>query len=264
MKLNKDIIQSVRVAASKAGGYLTTELYNKNRGSLPAWESLKGKLDNISFSDFLKQCDVLEKDEFLRNENRIKAISNLKLLGLEYGEISKSLYDNQKPKLSPSSDYISKYYGWDEIAKSANVKLANSRYLSLEDAVKELKQTIKDLGYIPTNAEYRDLNLKPSDKSLKSLDVTWSTAMRKAGYKPYGRVVSIKDKICVEHNCFSQFTPANEDEIYCERCYKLFRQRAINSLGDLDYITIKDFCKKLIYTSTNQKNLLNIFEGKLK
>jgi hypothetical protein len=264
MNLDKDTIDGIREAAAKAGGYLTTELYNKNRGNLPAWETLKVKLDNISFSDLLKKCDILDKEEFSRKENRIKAISNFKLLGLEYGEISKALYDSQEPKLKPSSDYIGKNYGWDDIARSANVKLANSRYLSQDDAIKHLKQTIKELGYIPTNTEYRDLNLKPSDKSLKSLDVTWSVAMRKAGFRPYGQVVLVKDKVCAEHNCFRQFTPTDQEEIYCESCYKLLRQRAINSLGDLDYITIKDICKKLIYTSTSQKGLLNIFEGKVK
>ncbi|QWU14344.1 hypothetical protein SAMN04487895_101646 [Paenibacillus sophorae] len=262
MKLDKVVIKKIQYAANQAGGYLTTMLYDKHRGDLPSWEILKKNL-NIEFSELLNLCEIDNKDEFLKKENRIKAISNFKIINLERGEVSKTLYDNYKPSLTPSSDYISKHYGWDEIAKVANVKLANSKYLSVDDAVRELKNTIKQLGYIPTSDEYKQNKLKPSRDALSTLGVSWTEAMKKAGYRPYGTSVSVKDKVCAEHNCFRQFTPNDESEIYCDQCFKIYRQKIVDNIRNMDRHTLIDISQKIIYTSLNQKNLLTIFKGKI-
>jgi hypothetical protein len=262
MRINNKFIDEIQNISKISGGFLTIESFNKNRGSMPAWETLKKQLDGIDFNKFLEKCNVLNKEEYTKKINRTKAISNFKLLSLEHGVVSKSLYDSKK--LSPSSEYISKHYGWSEIAKASNVKLANSQYLSIEDLVKDLKETIKALGYIPTSSEYKQIGAKPSQDSINTFGVSWGEAMRKAGYKPYGKVVEVKDKICVEHNCYRQFTPQNPSEVYCDGCFKAIRQRVINDLDSYDKYTLKEICKKLIYVSTSQKGFLNVFDGKVK
>lgn len=259
MKLDQELIKKIQNIANASGGYLTIDLYNLNRKDLPSWKTLKVRLDGIEFSELLKKCEVLTQEEFLKKENRIKAISNMKLLGLEFGEITKTLYDSQK--LEPNSSYITKNYGWEELAKAANVHLKG--YLSEEELVKQLKETIKQLGYVPRNDEYRTLNLKPTRSAIEAMSLSWTAAMRKAGYKPYGQTVKIKDKICVEHNCYRQFTPSNEGEVYCESCYKLIRQRLVTGLKTYDKYALENICQKLIYTSTSQKNLLSIFNGNI-
>jgi hypothetical protein len=261
MKLDQELIYKIQNIAKVSGGYLTIDLYNLNRKDLPSWKTLKARLDGIEFNDLLKKCDSLTQEEFLKKNHRIKAISNMKLLGLEFGEISKTLYDSQK--LVPNSSYITKNYGWEDIAKVANVRLTNG-FLSEDELVKQLKETIKELGYVPTNDEYRTLNLKPTRSSLETMKLSWTVAMRKAGYKPYGQAVKVKDKICTEHNCYRQFSPNDESEIYCESCYKLIRQKLVRQLKTYDKNALESICQKLIYTSSSQKNILNIFNGNIK
>ncbi|MEK4006422.1 hypothetical protein [Paenibacillus sp. FSL H3-0333] len=258
--MDLELIKKIQNIANNSGGYLTIDLFNENRGDLPTWKTLKAKLRGIGFEEVLKNCDVLTQEEFGIKENRIKAISNMKLVNLEFGELTKTLYDSQK--LVPNSSYITKNYGWEDLAKASNVRLANT-YLTEEELIKQLKESIKDLGYIPTNDEYRGLNIKPTRSSIESMSLSWTQAMRKAGYKPYGQAVKIKDKICAEHNCYRQFTPHDESEIYCDSCYKALRQRIINQLKNIDKNSLENICQRLILTSSNQKSILNIFNGRI-
>ncbi|ASA22694.1 hypothetical protein [Paenibacillus donghaensis] len=253
MTIDKELVKRVKEVSSKVGGYLTTELYDKNRGDIPAWKTLKNKL-NITFPEFLKLCGVLNKEEYLINVNKIKAVSNLKILALEYGEVSKVLYESSTPSLLPSYDYICKHYGWSEIVCVADVKMANAQYATNDNAILELKQTIKKLGYIPTSKEYDIMNLKPSQKVLRGMGLSWVDSMRKAGYRPYGKAVAVKDKICVEKNCFRQFTPEEGTDIFCLSCFKAARQKIIND----NKITDKDVLAD-IYTSTSQNYILKYF-----
>ncbi|MNC60564.1 hypothetical protein D3C75_1104510 [compost metagenome] len=87
--------------------------------------------------------------------------------------------------------------------------------------------------------------------------------MRKAGYRPYGTSVVVKDRVCIEHNCFRQFTPTDESEVYCDQCFKAARQRIVEELKCMDKSTLIEISQKLLYAATSQKALLIIFKGKL-
>ncbi|OMD66775.1 hypothetical protein [Paenibacillus odorifer] len=259
MILDKEFIEDIKNVSMKAGGYLTTSLYDKNRGSLPAWETIKKKFNNIEFSELLIKCGVFSKEEFLKKTNRIKAISNFRIINLENGYVSKVLYDSFK--FSPSSEYISKHYGWTEIAKEAEVKLANSQYLSIDDMISELKVNIKKLKYIPTSSEYDSLGIKPSQKSFTAKGLQWSQAMRKAGYKPYGKSVTIKDKVCSNDSCYRQFTPTDDKEILCEPCYKELRAKLVKELDGMSSQKLKEVSTRLIFAGNSQTTVLDIFKS---
>lgn len=255
MKLDSVLIKQIQRTSKLAGGYLTVDLYDKNRGDLPAWETLKKRLDHIEFSELLKYAKVLSKDEYNFNKNRIKAISNFKILNLEFGYVSIALYDEQK--LEPSSDYISKKYGWLKIAEEANVKLSNNQYTSINDMILELRNNIKKLGYIPTLNEYEKLLIKPSRKSFATNDIQWSDAMAKAGYRTYGKPVKIKDRVCANEDCYKQFTPSNSEEIYCSNCFKDMRAKLIREVEKLTIDELRNVTTKLIYSSTAQKVIMD-------
>ncbi|MNH75610.1 hypothetical protein D3C73_278540 [compost metagenome] len=255
---NRTFIISVQEAANRAGGYLTAELYNKNRAEgMPSWDTLKQRL-GISFDDFLNKCEVKNKSEFLLEANKIKAISNFKILNLEFGEVSKVIYDSEK--LLPSSEYITKHFGWKETAEAAGVKLANSQYQSEKELLNELKSSIKKLGYIPTSSEYKSLRLKPTADVMRNHNIEWSLAMKKIGFKPYGKTVKIKDKVCFEDHCYRQFTPSTGNELYCDECFKQMRSRIIKNLDNMSAVRLKQVCEKLIYNGNSQSQLLNIFK----
>jgi hypothetical protein len=255
MKLDSEFIKQIQSISKTAGGYLTVELYDKNRGSLPSWDTLKKKLNNIEFVELLKITKVMSKDEYNFNKNRIKAISNFKIINLEYGFVSTAIYDELK--LEPTSDYISKKYGWSKIAEEANVKLANNQYTSIDEMILELKNNIKKLGYIPTLKEYEKLLIKPSRKSFASQEIQWSDAMSKAGYRTYGKPVKTKDRVCANADCYKQFTPSNKDEIYCINCFKDLRAKLVREVEKLNVDELRDVTKKLIYSSTAQKIVLD-------
>jgi ribosomal protein L24 len=239
-------------------GYLNVELYDKHKGKdYPSSESIK-KIYKLSLVEILKSLKIKNKEDYTIDKNRPISISNMKLLHLEHGEISKTLYD--KAKLLPSSEYITKKYGWDELAKEANVKLANSQYISSDDVLKELKLVIKSIGYIPTSKEYESLRLKPSQEILRKHGHTFVEAMRKCGYRTYNKPVKVKDKVCIGKDCFRQFTPL-EDEIYCDQCYKDLRSRLIKEIGNMSQQRLKDVCQKLIYAGNKQKTILDIFNN---
>ncbi|KAA9007316.1 hypothetical protein F4V43_02185 [Paenibacillus spiritus] len=259
MILNKTIIEKAKSVAVRAGGYLTVDLFNRNRGDLPVWETLKKTYD-INFSEFLKECEILDKEQYTIKKNRTNAISNLKLLALEHGEVSKVLYD--KSGYSPSSDYISKHYGWEDMCKTANVKIVGG-YITLDAALDDLKKSIKELGYVPTSKEYESLRLKPTVDALKKFNVTWTVAMRKAGFSPYGQSVSVKDKICIEHNCYRQFTPSFEGDKFCEECFKKYRAEVVRALKSFDYSALVEICKKFIYTNPSQSVFFNAIGSEL-
>lgn len=255
MKLDSELIKQIQTVSKDAGGYLTVDLYDKNRGDLPSWDTLKKKLNNIDFGDLLKAAKVMSKEEYNFNKNRIKAISNFKIISLEHGYVSTALYDGMK--LEPSSDYISKKYGWSKIAEEANVKLANNQYASINEMIQELKNNIKKLGYIPTLNEYESLLIKPSRKSFATQNIQWSDAMSMAGYKTYGKPVKVKDRVCMNDDCYKQFTPSNKDEVYCSNCFKDLRAKLIREVEELNVEELRDVAKKLIYSSTAQKVVLN-------
>jgi len=242
----------------RSHGYLNVELYDKYRGKeYPSSETIK-KSYNQSLVEILKNLKIKNKEDYTIEKNRPVAISNMKLLFLEHGEISKSLYD--RAKLLPSSEYITKKYGWEELAKEANVKLANSQYTSSGAVLSELRFRIKELGYIPTSKEYEQLKLKPSLEVLRKYRFTFVSAMRKCGFKTYNKPVTVKDKICNSKNCFRQFTPV-DDEIYCDECYKDLRSRLIKEIGNMNQQRLRDVCQKLIYTGNKQKTILDIFNN---
>ncbi|QSF43473.1 hypothetical protein [Paenibacillus tianjinensis] len=239
-------------------GYVNVELYDSKRGTeYPSSTTIK-KMYGLSLLDILKDQKIKSKDEYLIIKNRPVSISNMKLLYLEHGEISKSLYS--EAKLLPSSEYITKHYGWENIAKEANVKLANAQYNSKEDVIKELKIIIKELGYIPTSKEYESLRLKPSQETLRKYGFTFSEAMRKSGYRTYNKSVTIKDKVCSNKDCYRQFTPT-EDEIYCEPCFKELRSRLIKEIEGMSPQRLKEICQRLIYAGNKQNTILDIFNN---
>ncbi|WP_106768032.1 hypothetical protein [Paenibacillus faecalis] len=258
MKIDKDLKKNIKDVSEKCGGYLTTNLYDENRGTLPSWDSIRSKY-NINFSELLAELNIKSKDEYLMQRNKVKAISNFKLLNLEFGFVSKKIYDDSK--LQPSSEYISKHYGWNEIAKEANVRLAHGQYIDLNDVIEQLKETIKKLGYIPTSTEYKELQLKPSQDSLAAKNITWTDAMKKAGYRPYGKAVIVKDKVCFNEDCYRQFTPIDESEKHCDPCYKHLRSILIKELKQMNKAKLEEVCTKLIYLGNSQKNILDIFNS---
>lgn len=256
--IDKDLISSKIKQLEEQFGYVNVELYDKNRGKeLPSSETIKKKL-GVSLIDIIKSLKIKSKEEYLIIKNRPIAISNLKILFLEHGEVSKTLYNENK--LTPSSEYISKHYGWEEIVKEANVKLANAKYVSKEELIKELKSTIKTLGYVPTGREYESLRLKPTQEILRKHGYTWVDAMRKCGYRTYSKPVMIKDQICINKDCYRQFTPL-EEEIYCEQCFKELRSRLIKEIGNMNLQRLREVCQRLIYAGNKQRTVLDIFNN---
>ena len=236
-------------------GYLNVDLYDKHRGEYPSSDTIK-KVYGSTLKNMLDSLKIKSKEEYLVEKNRPTAIGNMKLLYLEHGEVSKALYD--KAKMLPSSEYITKKYGWDEIAKEANVKLANAQYTSDTFLLNDLKLSIKELGYIPTSKEYETLKIKPSLEILRKHGYTFVNAMRKCGYRTYNKPVKVKDKICNNKDCFKQFTP-HDDELYCESCYKDMRARIVKELDKMGQQRLKEICASLIYATTKQKAIIDIF-----
>ncbi|MNK43725.1 hypothetical protein D3C87_624400 [compost metagenome] len=259
MKFDKEISESIKQVAEKCGGYLTTKLYNENRGNLPSWETIKLRYDNISFADMLRLLNIKSKEEIEIHKNRIKVISNLKLINLEYGYVTKKLYDDLK--MYPSTDYISNKYGWNEVCSESKVKLGNSQYTNESSLIEDLKQTIKKLGYIPTSTEYKEKRLKPSQDTLSTHQLSWSAAMKKAGYRPYGKTVATKDRVCISDDCYRQFKQLNDGDVYCESCYKELRSRLAKELKGISKEKLELICTKLLYLGNSQKNLIDIFKN---
>jgi hypothetical protein len=193
------------------------------------------------------------------NETKMQIIKNIKLLALENnGIVTKTLY--KQNKLKPSTEYISKHYGWENILREANVK-PHTQLMSANDLIDKLKTEIKKLGYIPTRDEYEKLNMSPSVDSLSSKGIKWTDAMKKAGFITYGKPVKVKDKICKDIDCFNQFTPVGEQK-YCEVCYKQMRMKLIKKLEKLNnYDKLKDIIRKLVYGGNNDNIIEEIFES---
>lgn len=255
MVVDKALAKKIKAIADSLGGYLTAALYDENRGDLPSWDTLRSKY-NITFKELLESLKILSKEEYLIRKNRIKAISNFKIINLEYGYVSKKLYDELK--YSPSSDYISTHYGWVEIAKEAGAKLDRGQYTSIEELIAELKNSIKVLGYIPTSTEYRKMSIKPSQDSLSSWDITWTEAMKKAGYRPYGKSVLVHDKVCDNDDCYRQFTPTEDQQILCNQCYKELRAKLAKSIKNMNRVRLEEVCQKLIYNGNTEKNIIEL------
>jgi hypothetical protein len=199
------------------------------------------------------------KNQTETNDTKIQIIKNLKLLALENnGIVTQTLY--KQNKLKPSTEYISKHYGWEEILREANVK-PHVQLMSVDDLVDKLKIEIKKLGYIPTRDEYEKLNISPSVDSLSSKGITWGDAMKKAGYNTYGKAVKVKDRICKDIDCFNQFTPEGEQK-HCDVCYKKMRMNLIKKLEKLNnYDKLKDIIRKLVYGGNNDSIIEDIFEN---
>lgn len=255
MMLNKELALKIQEVAKSSGGYLTVKLYDKNRGDLPSWEYIRTKY-NISFKEMLKILNICSKEEYLFRKNRIRAIGNFKLINLEYGFVSKKIYDGLK--YSPSSDYISTHFGWTDIAKEAGVRLDRGKYTGIEEVISDLKKSIKTLGYIPTSTEYKKMSIKPTQDILSSWGVTWSEAMKKAGYKPYGKSISVHDRVCSSDDCFRQFTPNADQRLLCSQCYKQCRAKLAKSIENMNRTRLEEVCKKLIFNGNTEKNILEL------
>ncbi len=175
------------------------------------------------------------------------------------GIVTQLMYE--KDNLTPSIRLINKHFGWAKLLKELGIK-SNTQFLDEDQLLKELKISIKKLGYIPTRTEYEGLLIKPTVKVLSSRNITWAGGMRKVGFKPYGKSISIKDLICADENCYGQFTPYENHEKYCVNCYKSMRARVIKGLDRSNELTkIKEYTKKLIYNGNSDKIIEEMFKS---
>ncbi|MEC4565419.1 hypothetical protein L8C07_05630 [Paenibacillus sp. CMAA1739] len=248
--MDNDIVVQARLAAEKAGGYLTTELFDKYRDKdkTVTWDTYNRK-HKIGFKEFLKIANIPSKDEFQLKENRTKAISNLKLLNVTQGYIDKQGYE--KEGFSPSWDYISEHFGIENLAEVAKVNLKN-RYLNIDSMISDLKQTIKRLGYIPTRKQYGDLKLKPSLSTIANNNMTWEVAMAKAEFNAKG--AKTHDKVCNNERCYTQFTPVN-DELFCDSCYKQIREEVIKKIQNYSLSDVRKMAIDLVLFGNSHQKL---------
>ncbi|MGG1650501.1 hypothetical protein ABHN03_25445 [Paenibacillus sp. NRS-1775] len=255
--IDKQFVQEALLAAEKAGGYLTTDLFDQYRDKTKtvSWDTFNRK-NKISFKVFLKEVGILNKDEYMLKQNKIKAISNFKLLNLKNGSVDKIKYDGNQFK--PSWDYISEHYGIEKIAAEAQV-IITGQYLSEQDLLSTLKNSIKNIGYIPSRLNYINLKLKPSEKSMKTKGLTWDQSMRKANFKPEG--IKTNDLICKMDNCFNQFTPNNENDILCDSCFKKMRSKLVTQIESMSKIDdVREITKKLIWFGSDQKLVFDLYK----
>ncbi|MET3209745.1 UNVERIFIED_CONTAM: hypothetical protein ABIC26_002692 [Paenibacillus sp. PvR008] len=259
MNIDKQFVHEARLASEKAGGYLTVDLFDQFRDKTKTvtWDTFNRK-NKINFKEFLKIAGIPSKDEYVLKQNRIKAISNFKIINLRNGSVDKSQYILNE--LKPSWEYISEQFGIEKIAFEAQVNLTGL-YITEEDLFKSLKASIKKLGYIPNKSEYTKNKIKPSEKSMKTKGYTWDQTMRKAGFKIEG--VKTNDKICIMENCYNQFMPSNENDILCDSCFKKIRAGLINQIESINKINdLKEITKKLIWFGNNHKQILQLYRNR--
>ncbi|WP_211750442.1 hypothetical protein [Paenibacillus sp. Marseille-Q4541] len=259
MKIPTELIENIRKVSKQSGGYLTTTLYDANRyEDMVSWDRLKKNYKLESFNDLLEQAKVPNKVQYEKEKNKIKAISNIKLLALEHGFVNYTLYE--KAKLTPSAKYINTHYGsFDQLARESNVKLS-THLLTDDESIAALKETLKELGYIPTKKEYHSLNLTPTVGALEHRNLSWGDALRKAGYRPYTKSSLVRDKICIENSCYNQFSPSDEEETYCEFCYKKLRAELVKKLDKMNIYELKEITQNLIYVGNSQRSLRHIVD----
>lgn len=255
----KEIINFLVQAANQNDGWLTTDLYDKTRKKEHPSSGWISKHFG-SFQEGLSKAKILNKYQHDISTGKIEAIKNIKLLSLENGGIvTQSMYE--KNNLNPSIRFINKHFGWAKLLKELGIK-SNTQFLDEEQLLKELKISIKKLGYVPTRTEYEELLIKPTVKVLSSRNITWSEGMRRVGFKPYGKPVDIKDLVCVNEGCYNQFAPTEDHDRYCTSCYKSMRSRIIKGIDKTNNLEkIKEFTKKLIYNGNSDKIIEEMFKS---
>lgn len=260
MALTREIKEKLKNIENESGSYLTVERYNIHRGDLPTWNKLKKQYKFESFDELISAAGLTGKQEYIKKENLIKAISNFKILNKEHGYISKEIY--RSSGLTPSTSYIYEHYknketnenGFEYVARIAQVNLEN-RYYNSEQLLKNFKKTIKELGYIPTVKHYRELSLTPGVSTLSSNGFTWSEALKKAGYKIKNE--ERNQKVCTSKDCFNLIEFQN-NELYCEDCYKELRRLLIQKVDEMDIDMLRESVKKLIYRGNNEKTIFEL------
>ncbi|MGR6760358.1 hypothetical protein ACU1JV_00750 [Paenibacillus sp. T2-29] len=251
-------IQEAKVAAEKAGGFLTVELFDqfRDKKTTVTWDTFNRKT-KIGFKDFLKLANIYSKDEYILVKNKKKAISNFKLINLKNGSVNRRSYEEKD--YEPKWDYISEHFGIDKIAVEAGVRISG-QYLNENDILMALKNTIKEIGYIPSKTDYIKLKLKPSEKSLRSKGLNWDQAMRKSKFRPEGHAT--KDLICNMEDCFNQFTPSEEGNVFCDSCYKKVRSGLIQKIENIRNIDeLRKITKKLIWFGNNHVEIFDLYKN---
>lgn len=169
--------------------------------------------------------------KYTEQEAKKIILRNLKALSIENnGTVTPEIYKSSN--LKPSYSYIKEHFGWTNILREANIN-PHPSMLTANELISLLKNSIKELGYIPTRDEYEKLRIKPNVDTFKNRDMTWAEAMQKAGYTTYGKAVKVKDRVCNNGDCFSQFTPEYEQHWYCEDCQKDIRGKFITKLNSM-------------------------------
>lgn len=259
MTLSREIVAKLKNIEKESGSYLTIERYNLHRGELPTWSKLKKQYKLENFEALIAAAGLSSKQEYIKKENLIKAISNFKILNKEHGYITKEIYRNSG--LTPSTSYIYEHYknqdgenGFEYVARLAQVNLEN-RYYNEEQLLRSLKKTIKELGYIPSVKNYKELSLSPSVSTLSSNGLTWNEALKKAGYKI--NKTGKNQKVCTNSDCYN-LIEFEDNELYCENCYRELRKLLIQNLDEMDIDTLRESMKKLIYRGNNEKTILEL------
>ncbi|ATF13606.1 hypothetical protein A616_16955 [Brevibacillus brevis X23] len=186
-------------------------------------------------------------------------LRNLRALSTENkGNVTPEIY--KKSGLKPSYSYIKDHFGWTNMLREANI-MPHPSMLTAEELVQQLKESIKELGYVPTSTEYDKLKLKPDSEALSKRELTWTEAMLQAGYKTYGKAVKLKDNVCYNGGCYTQFTPEYEQHWYCDECQKDIRGKFISKLnGTKDAAALRKIALQLA-TSNNSFRTITFIMG---
>ncbi|MHB0943318.1 hypothetical protein ACYCSU_16845 [Paenibacillus sp. ALE1] len=249
LELENKYIAEAKLAAKEAGGYLTVELFDlyRDKEKTTTWDTYNRKA-KTNFKDFLKKAGIPTKEEYLLEKNRIKAISNFKLLNVLNGYVDKM--DYEAGNFEPVWDYISDRFGIEKICKAAEVNLKN-KYTSVESMIVDLKNSIKKIGYIPTKVEYDSLKLKPSSSAMNNKGLSWTEAMKKAEFSPK----KVGEKVCEYERCYSQF-PFIEGKKFCITCENKIKNEILNKIELMNTKDLKDVTKVLVLEGNNH-NLLD-------
>ncbi|RNB59457.1 hypothetical protein EDM57_04760 [Brevibacillus gelatini] len=168
---------------------------------------------------------------YTKAEAKKLILRNLRALSTENkGKVTPEIYKSSG--LKPSYSYIKEHFGWTNILREANI-MPHPSMLTAEELIQQLKDSIKELGYIPTSTEYDKLKMKPDSDSLSKRGLTWSEAMNEAGFRTYGKPVKVKDRVCYNAGCYNQYTPEYEHHWYCDECQKDIRGKFISKLNDM-------------------------------
>lgn len=194
----------------------------------------------------------LKKDEAFKC-----AVQNIKALIMENKgkSITKEIY--KKSGLKPSVSYIDDHLGWSNVLKEAGVIQINSSTTE-EELIQIMKNSIKAFGYIPTRQEYEQNNLKPSIETLSRRGIKWADAMQRAGFKTYGKPAKVRDRICYNAGCFTQFTPKYEQHWFCIDCQKIITKRMINKINIMTAQDIEELKSIAIQLATSENPFVAI------